>query len=211
MRKILLPALMLSSSVAILACSSSSSSPTPTSSSQTPTTVVTGSVNNISLAASSATGNEGVVATSTVNGEATNVQGINVLISNKSNTCGSTHGQGAIGLALVLYGDVSGAPGPGSLTVVDADKKLPVNGQAEAHFITLGSTCQDTFAQTATSGTITVAEVLVDLTNPSNSHVSGSFDITFPDGHVTGSFDSVLCDRTIAGAADGGTPTPVCD
>jgi hypothetical protein len=109
-----------------------------------------------------------------------------------------------------VFGDSNGFPGPGTFTVVNADQRTPQKGQAEADFNALDSSCNTTVAQTATGGTITVSDVLLDVTNPPNSHASGSFDLTFPGGHVTGTLCSTLCeDAAPSGAANAG-PTTAC-
>lgn len=70
------------------------------------------------------------------------------------------------------YTVFSGSPAPSS--------KL-----AEAYYEVDGANCLKASAEFATSGTVTVTAVTAPM--------SGTFDLTFPDGHVTGSFTAASC------------------
>jgi hypothetical protein len=207
MTKLIFTILLSSTCFGVFACSSNSSPPANT---------VTGTVNKVSLAAVSAVGSEAAIVTSTVQGQQRNVPTFNILISNKENTCGRVHAQGSTSLSLEVPADNSGAPGTGTFTVGPANPQSSQKQSAAATFNVLDSACHDTVAQTATSGKITVDEVVFNVTNPPDSYVSGSFDVTFPGGHLTGNFHSVFCQEAAHSAdsgvtrTDGGTGTPAC-
>ena len=56
---------------------------------------------------------------------------------------------------------------------------------AEVYYEVDGADCLKTSSEFATSGTVTVTAV--------TAPISGTFDLTFPDGHVTGSFTAASC------------------
>jgi len=56
---------------------------------------------------------------------------------------------------------------------------------AEAYYEVDGADCLKASAEFATAGTVTVTAVTAPIT--------GTFDLTFPDGHVTGSFTAPSC------------------
>jgi hypothetical protein len=93
-------------------------------------------------------------------------------------------------------------------------------GQAEATFDVLDASCKQRFAQGASSGAITVKDVVHDLTTPARSQVTGTYKLVFAGGNVTGDFDASLCDSTHsdagvtmasnAGGSDGGITEGAC-
>ncbi len=65
---------------------------------------------------------------------------------------------------------------------------------ATASYATQDATCNTSFSETASGGSVT-------LTTVSGSSVAGTFDLTFGTDHVTGSFSAPICGYS---AGDGG-------
>lgn len=90
-------------------------------------------------------------------------------------------------------------PGTGTFPVAN-DAAHRTKGWG-ATFEAVDSACHDRAAQTATSGTVTISKCVIAVTNPSDSHVDGSFDLTFPSGRLTGTFSSLYCEPPSSDAA----------
>ncbi len=128
--------------------------------------------------------------------------GLSLVISDKSDTCGVTHAQGATTIALA----VPGAPvAPGTFNVTDVTRSDAGSNGASATFRAADQSCKVVVAETATSGSVTIKQVLTELGAAGASHVRGTFTLVFADGDVTGDFDALLCDGDAGVEAAPGT------
>ncbi len=117
--------------------------------------------------------------------------GLSLLISDKSNTCGVSHAQGANTIAFAI----PGAPvAPGTVNVTDVTQNDAGSSGASATFRAADQSCNAVVAENAASGSVTIKQVLTELGATGASHVRGTFTLVFADGDVTGDFDAVLCD-----------------
>jgi hypothetical protein len=89
----------------------------------------------------------------------------------------------------------AGTPGTGSYNAAPT----ATGSTSVATFTQWDIDCNANIQATAVSGTVTLSSV-------TQSAVSGSFDVTFPDS-LTGSFDAALCPSNDADAGAGGVPT----
>lgn len=124
-----------------------------------------------------------------------------VALTNVADTCG------------VIEREQSGGPEPSSTTVLVlavtgsgtsvAPGTYPIAGSAVfAEFATTDAQCRSVLNDQATSGSITFSAV-----NP--NEITGSFDVTFPDGHAAGSFTAPICAVT-NGMGMGMSTKPSC-
>lgn len=158
---------------------------------------VTGAVHAAGLARPlSAVAREGTF----FSGDKDTARGLRILVSDKSNTCTSTHFAGSTNIDVRIRGD---NVGPGTYPIVDAAVATPASKQAEVDFDAVDGTCKDLVAEAAVRGSITIKTVEINLTDPSESRVTGSIDATFANGHVAGDFEAVFCESP--------APTPAAD
>jgi hypothetical protein len=189
--------------VSLLPVAGCSSAPPQSS---TSAAAIMGTVSNTPLSARSAIARYGTVATSTVNGTTTDVRGLTVVISDKANTCSSFHSQGSTNLVVTIPGD---AP-PGTYPVVNAASSAASAGQSEVDFNAVDNTCMDTVATPATTGTVTLTSVIINVVGAGHSIVSGTLDATFAGGHLAGDFDAVLCPDAANVTDAGPDAAPTC-
>jgi hypothetical protein len=122
------------------------------------------------------------------------------MISDKANTCSAFHAQNSTNLSVTIPNSDAG---PGTYAVANTASGPATPSQSEVDFNAVDPSCADKVAQPATSGTVTIKDVMINLTGPGDSIVSGTIDATFAGGHLTGDFDAVLCPD--APAANGGS------
>jgi hypothetical protein len=194
MRSMLISSFVVLSSVLAFGCSSSSAAPSAQGSSSS----VEGAVSTTKLASLSAVARNGKF----FGGAGPMPDGLRILISDKANTCSTSHFASSTNLDLRIRG---GAIGPGTYAIVNADAKTPAAGEAEADLNAVDDACKDQLAEAAMTGTITLKVVEISVVGGGRSHVTGSVDATFNGGHIAGDFDADLCDdEPVADAGDAG-------
>jgi hypothetical protein len=113
------------------------------------------------------------------------VQGLELFLSSSADECTSRPGRTFGEIAF----EIPGAPIALGVHTIIGDSsiaRVPAEGEATATYATVKD-CQGGGSDQATSGSITVSSA-------TPGEVSGSFDLTFPDGHLTGTFDAPICD-----------------
>ena len=194
MRSMLVSSFVVLSSVLAFGCSASSAAPSAQDSSSS----VAGAVSTTKLASLSAVARNGKL----FGGAGPMPDGLRILVSDKANSCSTSHFASSTNLDLRIRG---GAVGPGTYAIVNADAKTPAVGEAEADLNAVDDACKDVVAQAVMTGTITLKVVEISVVGGGRSHVTGSVDATFQGGHVSGDFDADLCDdEPVADAGEAG-------
>jgi len=183
MRSMLVSCFVLVSSMVAFGCSSSAA---PSSKAERNSSVE-GSVSTAKLVSLRAVARNGKM----FDGAGPKADGLRILVSDKANTCSSTHFASSTNLDLRIRG---AAVGPGTYAIVDGNARTPASGEAEANLNAVDGVCTDLLAESAMTGTITLKVVEISVVGDGRSHVSGSVDATFAGGHVVGDFDADLCD-----------------
>lgn len=196
MRSMLVSSFVLVSSMVAFGCSSSAA-PSPAAERNSS---VEGAVSAAKLVSLRAVARNGKL----FDGAGTNAEGLRILVSDKANTCSSTHFASSTNLDLRIRGD---AVGPGTYAIVDASARTPAVGEAEADLNAVDGACKDLVAEAAVTGTITLKVVEISVVGDGRSHVSGSVDATFAGGHIVGDFDADLCDDVPVTVTDASAST----
>jgi hypothetical protein len=195
--RILVPLVATPLLVAVVACGGSTSSSGGNS--------LSGSVNGVTFTVQSAVAN--VMAGTSCNqdpdgGETCTGNGNSLVIDllNRPYTCDDI-GQSDLASTdelLLTVANLDGTVGTGTFPLVAADSGAAEGGGSL--LLTSDANCMLATFEAATSGTVT-------LTENTASHLTGSFDVTFPGGHFTGSFDVDVCSKSLlAGNPQGVTP-----
>jgi hypothetical protein len=150
--------------------------------------VSSGTVDGQSLKIVSAVARFATIATIDNNGVRTETRGLRILVSDRPNTCDTSHATGAF-----LDLAIPGAGNPGTYTVIDANRATATAGQAEADFDVATPSNRNAVAQTATSGKVVIASEKIVVVGTAPSTVDGTFDLTFPGGTLRGPFRATLC------------------
>jgi hypothetical protein len=118
---------------------------------------------------------------------------LTVLVSDRTNTCASTHTEGATSLTLTLHG-AQIVPGTYAVSTAAGTDAGSAGAGGGATFTMTDHTCAVIDTQHALSGSITLNEISTDLTPGSTgSRARGSFTLTFANGHMVGDFDALTC------------------
>lgn len=157
-----------------------------------PTTTVTGTVRSASLTPRSALASDGDFFNDSDGGP---TRGLRIRISDKTNSCTNSHFAESTNLDLRIRASEQGGSGIGTYAIVDAMEKTPGPGEAEANFDALDAVCKENVAEAATSGTIEIKTIEVNLTSPELSRITGSVDVTFAEGRLKGDFEAVYCEE----------------
>jgi len=171
-------AAMVSILAALPACSSSSGG------GGNGTASVTGTIQGATVPAGDAVGLDSVASGSS---EAA----VGAIITNVASACSvlQDHGNPPGATALVVaVSAMGGSVATGTYSIVSQ------GFGATASYTTEDTTCNTSFSENASSGSVT-------LTTVSGSTVAGTFDVTFGSDHLTGSFSAPICNYS---AGDGG-------
>jgi hypothetical protein len=138
-------------------------------------------------------------------GKTTLGRGLEILISDKPNTCETLHLKSSSDLVFKIPGDDIA---PATFDVVDVRKRDAGPGEVEARFFAADKACRSIKSEAAVTGLVRIDRMATTVVGQEPSTVHGAFIVQFATGVLSAPFNAVVCPKELESSE--ATDAPSC-